>query len=198
MIVRLLAAIVLICCVSCVYAAEPVNQDLAPLPAAEAEQREGDARDALTDLLWTNTEGHWHNGRWDEAIRLCRQIVQIDPQFVEAYNGAAWMLWSMEEDEAAIELYEAGVAANPDTYEIYHDYGMYYYHEKDYEKAAEQFRKSVENNAPAYYQHMLPNSLERAGRAQEALEEWQALLKRFPNDPIAVRHIRALEEQLAE
>ena len=198
MILRVLATIVFVCCTGCLYAAEPANQELAPITAAEGEKRTGEARDALVDLLWANTEGHWHNGRWNEAIRLCRQIVQVDPHFVEAYNGAAWMLWSMDQDEAAVELYEAGVAANPDTYEIYHDFGMYYFHEKDYEKAVEQFRKSVEADAPAYNQHMLPNCLERAGRAQEALEEWRALLKRFPDDPIAPRHIRTLEGQLAE
>ncbi len=198
MILRMLAIIAFICCTGCLYAAEPANRELAPTTAAEAEQRAEEARDALVDLLWENTEDHWHNGRWNEAIRLCRQIVQIDPHFVEAYNGAAWMLWSMDEDEAAVELYQAGVAANPDRHEIYHDFGMYYFHEKDYEKAVEQFRKSVENDAPAYYQHMLPNCLERGGRAQEALDEWRALLKRFPHDPIAPRHIRTLEGQLAE
>ena len=198
MILRVLATIAFVCCTGCLYAAEPVSQDLAPISAVEAEKRAREARDALADLLWMNTEDHWHNGRWNEAIRLCRQIVQIDPHFVEAYNGAAWMLWSMDRDEAAVELYREGVAANPDTHEIYHDFGMYYFHEKDYEKAVEQFRRSVETDAPAYFQHMLPNCLERAERAQEALEEWRALLKRFPNDPIAPRHIRALEEQLAE
>lgn len=198
MILRVLATITVICCTGFLRAAEPASQELAPITAAEGEKRAGEAREALVDLLWMNTEGHWHNGRWNEAIRLCRQIVQIDPHFVEAYNGAAWMLWSMDQDEAAVELYREGVAANPDRYEIYHDFGMYYYHEKDYEKAAEQFRKSVENDAPAYHQHMLPNCLERAGRAQEALEEWRALLKRFPDDPIAPRHIGALEEHLGE
>lgn len=198
MILRVLATIAVICCTGFLYAAEPANQELAPIGATEAEAQVGEAREALVDLLWMNTEGHWHNGRWNEAIRLCRQIVQIDPHFLEAYNGAAWMLWSMDQDEAAVELYREGVAANPDRYEIYHDFGMYYFHEKDYEKAVEQFRKSVENDAPAYYQHMLPNCLERAGRAQESLEEWRALLKRFPDDPIAPRHIRTLEGQLAE
>ncbi|MCJ7752442.1 MAG: tetratricopeptide repeat protein [Armatimonadetes bacterium] len=198
MILRVLAIIAFVCCTGCLYAAELATQELAPIAAAEAEKRAGEARDALLDLLWMNTEGHWHSGRWNEAIRLCRQIVQIDPHFVEAFNGAAWMLWSMEQDEAAVELYREGVAANPDRHEIYHDFGMYYIHEKDYEKAVEQFRKSVENDAPAYYQHMLPNCLERAGRAQEALDEWRALLKRFPDDPVAPRHIRTLEGQLAE
>jgi len=173
--------------------AEP---ELKPMSAVEAEERVRTVRDALTDMLWLNTEDHWHNGRWDEAIRLCRQIVQIDPHFVEAYNGAAWMLWSSDRDEEAIELFELGIAANPKRHEIYHDYGMYLFHEKKYLEAAEMFRKSVETDAPMYYQHMLPNSLERAGKRQEALDEWRRLRKRFPEDPIPGRHIGRLEEEM--
>ncbi|HUU55330.1 MAG TPA: tetratricopeptide repeat protein [Armatimonadota bacterium] len=208
MTLRVLATILVLLGTGLLWAADVPAQDAGPSPgseeamaavtAAEGEAGVGEARDFLVDMLWTNTEEHWHNGRWEEAIRLCRQIVEIDPHFVEAYTGAAWMLWSMDEDEAAIELYRAGVTANPDRYEVYHDFGMYYFHEKDYDKAVEQFRGSVENDAPAYYQHMLPNCLERGGHAEEALEEWRALLKRFPEDPIAPRHIKALEEQLAE
>jgi tetratricopeptide (TPR) repeat protein len=177
--------------------AQEADQDApASLSAAEAERQVLEARDFLVELLWDGTEQYWHTGRWDEAIRLCRQIVQIDPTFVEAYNGAAWMLWSMDRDEEAIELYEAGVAANPNRYEIYHDFGMYYFHRHKWDKAAEQFRKSVEADAPMYYQHMLPNSLERGGRLAEALAEWRALLERFPDDPIAKRHIDGLEKRL--
>lgn len=195
---RVAAFLVLVVCSGLVYAEEPEQGSLAPLSAAEGERQVAEARDFLADLLWDGTEQYWHTGKWDEAIRLCWQIVQIDPTFVEAYNSAAWMLWSMDRDEEAIELYRAGVAANPNRYEIFHDFGMYYYHRHKWNEAAEQFGKSVQADAPMYHQHMLPNSLERAGRLEEALAEWRALLERFPDDPIAKRHIKALEEQLSE
>lgn len=195
---RVAAFLVLVVCSGLLYAEEPEQGRPAPLSAAEGERQVAEARDFLVDLLWNGTEQYWHTGQWEEAIRLCRQIVQLDPTFVEAYNSAAWMLWSMDRDEEAIELYRAGVAANPDRYEIFHDFGMYYYHRHKWDEAAEQFRKSVEADAPMYHQHMLPNSLERGGRLKEALTEWRALLERFPNDPIPKRHIKALEEQLSE
>lgn len=195
---RLAAFLVLAVCCGMAYAGEPEEAVPVPLSGAEGERQVAEARDFLANLLWDGTEQYWHSGRWDEAIRLCRQIVQIDPTFVEAYNGAAWMLWSMDRDEEAIELYQAGVAANPNSYEIYHDFGMYYFHRQKWEQAAEQFRKSVEASAPMYFQHMLPNSLERGGRLEEALAEWRALLERFPDDPIAKRHIEALEEKQGE
>ena len=124
--------------------------------------------------------------------------MQIAPHFIEAYTGAAWMLWSMDRDEEAIELYREGVAANPKRHEVYHDFGMYYWHREKWDEAAAQFRKSTENDAPQYLQHMFPNSLERAGRKQEALQEWRALLERFPDDPIAVKHIDLLEKELKD
>ena len=180
------------------WAGQPEQGQVKPAPAAEVQQRVAEARDFLVDLLWMNTEQHWHSGRWEDCIRLCRQIIQLDRHFIEAYTGSAWMLWSMDRDDEAIEMYRAGVEANPDSHEIYHEFGMYYWHEHDWNEAAKQFRKSVELGAPVYFQHMLPNALERAGRKQEALEEWRALLKRFPDDPIAKRHIEDLEKQLEE
>ncbi len=194
---RIATICLVLLCAAALWAAQPAPQELKPITAAEAEQRVAEARDFLTDALWTHTETHWHVGEWEECIRLCRQIVEVDPHFVEAYTGAAWMLWNLGKDEEAIEVYRAGIAANPKAYEIYHEFGMYYSYKKNWEQAVEQFRKSVECGAPMYFQHMLPNTFERAGRKREALQEWRALLRRFPDDPIAKRHIAALEEELA-
>lgn len=198
---RVLAIVVICLCAGIAWAAgadQESSTELAPIGAAAAEQRAADARDFISEALWLKTEEHWHNGEWEEAIRICRQIVQVDPHFVDAYTGAAWMLWSMDRDEEAIVLYREGVAANPRRYEIYHDFGMYYWHREKWDEAIEQFRKSGENDAPQYLQHMLPNSLERAGRKREALQEWRALLARFPDDPIAVQHIAVLAKELED
>ena len=195
---RMVAVLAFLFCATGLSAAGSASEELQPVPAAKAEARVAETRDFLADLLWLGTEAHWHAGRWDECIRLCRQIIEIDPHFVEAYNGAAWLLWSMDRDDEAIEFYRAGIAANPDRYEIYHDFGMYYYLHQQWDQAAVQFRKSVECGAPMHYQHMLPNALEKAGRKREALEEWRALQRRFPEDPVAQQHIEALEKQLKE
>jgi tetratricopeptide (TPR) repeat protein len=132
------------------------------------------------------------------VIRLCRQIVEADPHFVEAYTGAAYLLYSTDKDEEAIELFQAGVAANPRNYDLTHEFGMYYMYRHKYDLAVEQFTKSVELGAPRTMQHMLGNALERADKPGEALEAWQGILKRFPDDPIAKNRIERLRKELGK
>ena len=189
----LLSYALLFICATAFAAGQPAAEPPQPIPATEAEQRVAESRDFLTDMLWMKTEDYWHVGRWDEAIRLCRQIVQVDPQFVEAYTGAAYLLYSMDKDEEAIELFRAGIAANPKNYDLPHEFGMYYYYRHKWDLAAEQFAKAVELGAPRVMQHMLPNALERGGRLEEALAQWQRILERFPDDPIAKRRIEQLK-----
>lgn len=195
---RALTLVFAVLSMTAVWAAQPAEQEMKPIPAAEAERRVGESRDFVADLLWEHTEVYWHAGEWDEVIALCRRIIAVEPHFLEAYNGAAWMLWSMDRDEEAVELYRAGIAANPDRYEIHHEFGMYCRYRQKWDEAVEQFRKSVERGAPGYFQHTLPGTLERGGKKREALAEWRALLERFPDDPIAKRHIEDLESQLGE
>ncbi len=47
------------------------------------------------------------------------------------------------------------------------------------------------------HQHMLPNTLEECGRAAEALAEWRAVAKRFPDDDVARMKIARLEHDLS-
>ena len=189
----LLSCALLFICATAFAAGQPAAEPPQPIPATEAEQRVAESRDFLTDMLWMKTEDYWHVGRWDEAIRLCRQIVQVDPQFVEAYTGAAYLLYSMDKDEEAIELFRAGIAANPRNYDLPHEFGMYYYYRHKWDLAAEQFAKAVEAGAPRVMQHMLPNALERGGRLEEALAQWQRILEQYPDDPIAKRRIEQLK-----
>ncbi len=166
-----------------------------PVSAQEAESVIVEARDFIANLLWEATEEYWHVGRWDECIRLCKQAIQVDPHFVEAYTSAAWMLWNLERDEEAVAIFEAGIEANPERWEIHHEFGMYYWQRQNLEPALEQFRQSVARGAPMHHQHMLPNVLERLGRSREALAEWRAILERFPDNPVARRRIEALEAE---
>ena len=178
------------------WAAQPAAQQPQPIPAAEAERRVAETRDALTDLLWMGTEPYWHTGEWEECVRLCRQVVELDEHFVEACTSLAWLLWSYDRDAEAVKVYEQCVVANPESWKARHEFGMYYLSRRKYDQAVEQLRHAVALGAPTPHAHMLSVALERAGRKQEALAEWRAILKRFPDDAVAKRHAERLQEEL--
>lgn len=194
---RLATVLVLVFGGSLWFAGTALAEELKPMPAAEAERRVIESRDSVTDRLWIGLDVYWHQGQWDDCLRLLRDIILIDPQFVEAYTGAAWMLWSSNRDQEAIAFYEKGIKANPDNPDLYFEYGFYYRNRGKLGKAIELLRKAAEKGATRAQQHLLPNTLHEAGRAQEALDEWRAVLKRFPKDPVAKWKIAELEAALA-
>ncbi len=195
---RAIIIIVLLGCLAPAWAAEPEPSALKPISAAEAERRVGETRDALTDLLWMGIEPYWHKGDFDNCLRLTRQTVEVDPHFVEAGTSLAWLLWSVGRDDEAIAAYEKCIAANPKSWKAHHEFGLFYMARNKYLKAAEQFRAAKDLGAPIPHIHMLPNALEKAGRLDEALDEWHDILRRFPDDAVAKRRAERLERELSK
>ena len=195
---RVTAVAALTLCSILLLAGLATAADLAPVSAAEAEKRAAESRDALTEMLWVGMDPLWHEGKGDECVRLSREIIGIDPHFVEAYTGAAWLLWSAKRDEEATALYQQGLAANPDSPDLYFDFGFFLRDRKKYDQAIAMFRKANETGIIQAKRHMLPNTLEEAGHKREALAEWRALLKRFPGDPVAKMKAARLAQELKQ
>jgi tetratricopeptide (TPR) repeat protein len=168
-------------------------EEIKPVPAAEAETRTGQTQDFVLDRIAEQIDKYWHAGKWDQCARLLYQSIEIDPTYTDTYTDLGWMLANLDRDAEAVAVYSAGIAANPKNFDIHHHFGMFYSRRKKYERAIEQFRLATKNGAPQAWQHMLPSTLEIAGRKLEALKEWRELLKRFPDDTVAEQHIKALE-----
>ena len=56
----------------------------------------------VMDDLWEQIDGHFHQGEYNHAINLSRVIVQAQPQRMECYGNAAWLLWSTDRNTDAI------------------------------------------------------------------------------------------------
>ena len=194
---QFVVTLVLFCGSLLAAGAATAAEEFKPMPAAEAEQWLGEQRDYLTDILWVGIDGYWHVGDWPSCLGLCTDIIDIDPQFVEAYTNAAYLLWNNDRDEEAIAMYQRGLAANPDASELYFDFGFFYRDRKQYDAAIKQFRLAVERGATRAQHHLLANTLEEAGRKKEALAEWGAILQRYPDDQIAKRKLARLTHELS-
>jgi tetratricopeptide (TPR) repeat protein len=189
---------VILCCGALAWAGARPKEELKPIAAAEAERRTNETRDAVIDLLAEGIDAHWHVGEWEACLRLLRQSIELDAHFVDAYTDLAWTLSNLNRDAEAVAVYQEGIEQNPDAADIYQQFGLFYHRRHKYNEAVEQFRKAIEKGAPRAWQHMLPSTLELAGRKREALAEWRALLKRFPGDEVAKRRLARLEEELKQ
>ena len=170
----------LLLCAAAVAARCAVPQDM---PAESRSKLESVFRQTV-DILWEDTDIVWHEGRHDVCIRLHRLIVEMDPTLIESYDLAAWLLDSADQEQEAIALYRKGIAANPDSYELYFDLGMLYRGKKDDRNAELNFIAATDRSVPAFVWKTLAHSRERLGKLSEALAAWEKAKALDPSDRV--------------
>ncbi len=87
-----------------------------------------------------------------------------------------------------IETYQAAVTSNPTSAEAYSNLGWGYYGQKKYDDAAKAFRQSLtldRNLTDAHYG--LGLTLKESGATQDAVPEFETVVKLAPEDANAVR-----------
>ena len=155
-----------------------------PLPVVTGEARAVAMTQQITDRLRIAQDWHWHKGEYRHIVALSRMIAVSDPHDIENYSQAAWLLWSMDEDNDAVAMYKQGIAANPQTYYMYDDLGYYYYNrKKDMANAALYLQKAIEMpDCQARSFHTLAHVYEKLGDLRKARDTW-ARAAEMPNNP---------------
>lgn len=154
--------------------------------------------DEQVDYWYRLSDKHFHEGDYYEAIRCHRRVISLDPTFVEAYTNAAWLLWSMGRETAAFALLERGRENNPKDYRPPFDMGFYHYQGKRYRLAAEELGKAGELNAPDFVHRLHAHALERKGDLRGSLHVWERLHNANPAEPVVSRHLKRLQDLVAE
>jgi len=98
---------------ACLLAAGPVVLDGVDVTSMTAQQ------------LWDLADTYYHDGKYAEAIRVQQRICTIDPEDVESYSVAAWLLWSLGDEPAARQMLRAGVANNPKAWDSHWELGFH-------------------------------------------------------------------------
>lgn len=124
-------------------------------------------------------------GRNEEAARLDRQVLTLDPQNVIALNNLAWILCDGTHDAAqyreALTLAQKGLQVVPDYVDLLDTRGYAYYRLGDYEKALADFQRCVElypTNSPsaATPQFHMAMTCDAMKRRTDAVEHLRATL----------------------
>jgi tetratricopeptide (TPR) repeat protein len=163
----------------------------------QAEQQIARVRDTIVDALWLKTDEYWHGGDPAPAIDICRMVIELDPHFVEAYSVGAWLSLSLPKanEHDALDFYQQGIARNPQSYELLHEFGFEYYvlRKHNPEAALPYLKRAAELSPTAPIKHTYAHALAQAGKPREAAAEWLRILKQFPNDPIARKELAKLQ-----
>ena len=177
-----------------------------PHPPAAAQGTRQATQEELADavlgdtmnLLWDQTDHHFHEGEYNHAINICRIVVQGDPHNVEGFANAAWLLWSVGRNEEAAALLTDGIAANPTTYYMYDEMGRYWLTDrKDPKTALPYFEKAVTFDAPWTTWNGLAICYEKLDKWDKAVTAWEKATL-FPQDLVANRRLKQARDRLAQ
>ena len=104
----------------------------------------GDSTEELgLDTLFERAKGASRSGRLEEATRLYRQVVALDPTNVRARNNLAVLLDQTGEHAVALEHFQAAMELQPENSEIMANLGAALASQGRYEEAEAQLRKAA-------------------------------------------------------
>jgi tetratricopeptide (TPR) repeat protein len=153
-----------------------------PVHAQKGAGLEGQAKaDAILYRVFDNmnpaTDAHFHKGEYNHIINLDRMVMGALPDRMNAYEDAGWLLWSMDRDAEAVVIYEKGLKANPNSFYMYDELGLYYMtRKKDYARAVSYYEKAAGfSNCPRPTFHMLAHAYEKSKQFDKSLAVWKKL-----------------------
>jgi tetratricopeptide (TPR) repeat protein len=120
-------------------------------------------------------------GRNEEAQRLNRKVLELDPGNIVAMNNLAWVLCEEgrpEQHREALTLAEKGLQVVPDYVDLLDTRGYAYYRLNDFEKALADFRRCLElypanspgTVTPRFHLGMTFAAMQRRAEAVEQLQ----------------------------
>lgn len=151
----------------------------------------------VMDDLWEQIDGHFHQGEYNHAINLSRVIVQAQPQRMECYGNAAWLLWSTDRNTDAIAFLKQGLNANPKSYSMYDELGAHYFTRlHDPKSAIPYYEKAASFRCPFATLHALANCYEKTGQWAKSVTIWERAAK-FKDDKLAPVRLKRAQAELA-
>ena len=142
--------------------------------ALQALKLDGSLAEAHTALAGVSLRYDWN---WPEAERRFKQALELNPNYATAHHWYALGLVSQERfDEAFLEIKRAQ-ELDPLSLNISTAVGTCFYYAREYDRALEQYKKTVETdpNFALGHEH-LQYAYEAKGMYKEAVDEWEKAL----------------------
>jgi Tfp pilus assembly protein PilF len=172
-------------------------------PPREVQGRLDAIRDLIQYRLVQLSDHYWHEGHHYKTMALLFVLIEYDPHDVESYASLGWMLDSYGHTTRAFQVYERGIRANPNQYNLYFEAGFWYSQKGDYSRARAYLEKAVSfPDASILVWKTLAHTCEKMGDLKRSLEAWQKAKELDPTDGAVdlnmARVRRKLEQQSEE
>ena len=129
----------------------------------------------------------------EEAIRHYQQAIQLNPQFVAAYNRLGNLLFRQGKIEEAVNCYRLAVRKKPDFAKAHYNLGVALLQKGNIEEAVVCLQRALDLR-PGYAQahNNLGVALIRLGKNNEAIEHFQQALQLKPDYSVARKNLVAV------
>jgi TolB-like protein/DNA-binding winged helix-turn-helix (wHTH) protein len=152
------------------------------LPPREAMPKAKAAAMRALELDDTLAEAHASLGRvfaaydwdWPNAEKEYKRAIELNPRYATVHQWYGGYLSVMGRSNEAIAERKRAVELEPLSLVINFELGLAFYYDRDYDRAIEQFQKTLEldqNFAPAH--NFLPAAYEQKGMYSEAIAEFK-------------------------
>jgi len=169
-----------------------------PHDHAGSNSAKAGANESVIAYLTRKSDEAFHQGDYDRVIGLNKAVLALDPSDVQAYGDIAWLLWSTERGEEAVQMIERGLKANPNDWEMWEEAGKHYDFQKKWSMSLTAYTRAVQlipkEEDSQMVRRRLAHAAEKSGDLTTSVATWQALVTDFPNEPVNKNNLARVEK----
>ena len=120
---------------------------------------------------------------YEQAIKDFNKVIELNPNYAEAYYGRGYAYAELNQPERAIEDYSNAIKLNPKLAEAYNNRGLAYVKLNEYERAIKDYDKAIALNpddAKAYINR--GNAYANLNEHERAIEDFSEAIALNPDD----------------
>ena len=147
--------------------------------------------------LFKNAINFYENKEYDKAKKVCEDILDIQPNDLNATNLLAILNFHNKDFVQSIKFFEKAIEINPNISETYNNLGNVYYEFKQFNIAIENYNKALKikpNFALSYYNRA--KALQEINQKQEAISDYDKAISINNNFSAAYKNLGNLYMEL--
>jgi len=168
----------------------PAELNVEPLPSEVTEAELEAAQDQ-------NSEGiaYYHDGELKKAHACFQKAIELNPNFVEAYNNLGLVETEQEDIDNAIERFQTAIELDPELSASYTNLGYVHYLQESYLEAIAMYEEALiraENSSTAWTN--LGNAHFKLGNLEQARQAWENAVTLDPSNTKAAQNLSQIPQ----